>query len=198
MERREWGNGMPRKRGRECHEEKGELDLPCAMLSSQLPQGTKSTLTLGELDRFLDELAAPSTFSQLSLEPMRPSAPPTILQRLFRDSSLSPLALSVLVQIILRDLRPLLYPLPPMPVRHPTALLRCKSTAAPQQLSLHVAMWCWDPAMARLYRDGKGNVDWCADMAESITKSPHSLIPMSSGPVVGINVQVSRCRLLFC
>lgn len=143
----------------------------------------------------MDELAAPSLYSQMSQIPSQRASPHHILQRLLRESLLSPFAMSVLIQIILRDLRPLLYPLPHMAIRHPTSLLRVKSTAAPEQLGAHTAMWCWDPVMAELYRDGKGNIDFCADMAESIALLNASVLP--DGPIVGVNVQVRvLCRCM--
>lgn len=77
-----------------------------------------------------------------------------------------------------------------MPVRHPAVMLRVKTTEAPQQLGSHTAMWCWDEVMARLYRDGKGSVDWCADAAEAVAAATGSVVPVEPGPVLCINVQV--------
>lgn len=144
------------------------------------------------MDVLLDELAALSPFSQMSQVPIAPRPTGAILNDLYRGAGMSPRALAVLTQIILRDLRPLLNPLPPMRVRHPTLLLRVKSTAAPAQLGLHEAMWCWDPVMARLYRDGKGCMEWCAATAEAVaTAGGSAVVPIASGPIVGVNVQVS-------
>lgn len=44
--------------------------------------------------------------------------------------------------------------------------------------------------MARLYRDGKGSVDWCADAAEAVAAATGSVVPVEPGPVLCINVQV--------
>jgi len=152
----------------------------------QVPPGTRSTLGIAALDSVLDELAAPSLFSQLSQPPTRPRAQITILKLLYRKSHLSPYALSVLTQIILRDLRPLLSPLPHLPIRNPTAMLLLRSTAGPSQLGLYEAMRCWDRKMAEMYVGGKGSLDWCADMAEG--DRTQTIIP--AGPVIGVNVQV--------
>jgi len=149
--------------------------------------GEKSRLTLTEVDELLDELAAPSPFSQMSLPPSPARPQQVIIQALYRDARLSPYALAVLTQIILRDLRPLLAPLP---ASHPTTMLRCKITSAPEQLSVMSAMHAWDPAMARMYRDGKGCLDYCADMVERVRHG--ACLP--PGPVVGVNVQVSSGR----
>lgn len=132
------------------------------------------------MDRLLDQLAAPSAFSQLSQLP-DPASPDSIIKTLFRDSGLSAYAIAVLVQIILRDLRPLLAPLPDKV--HPTHLLNRALMPIPAQLGLSAAMQAWDPAMASLYRGGKGCLDWCADTAERRSY-------VSPGPVVGVNVQV--------
>lgn len=180
---------VPRPRGPQLDGKKGGFKIPTT-LTHQLPPETKSSLTLSELDKLLDQLAAPSPYSQLSIPPVDPPDPVVVLRQLFRDSNLSPNALGVLVQIIMRDLRPLLCPLPTMRTRHPTAMLRLKITAAPQPLNMHLAMWCWNPVMARLYRDGKGDIDWCADAAESVSSSPGQVIPVPPGPVLGVNVQV--------
>ncbi|KAL1408220.1 hypothetical protein Q8F55_005026 [Vanrija albida] len=71
-------------------------------------------------------------------------------------------------------------------------MLRLKITAAPQQLNIHQAMWCWDATMARLFRDGKGDIDWCADTAESVSSSSGQVVPVPPGPVVGVNVQIPK------
>lgn len=164
----------------------------------QIPAGTRSTLTIREVDQLLDALAAPSAFSQLSQPPLPIWTPTQLLTKLYRDSSLSPYSLSVLTQIILRDLRPLLNPLPQLPIRNPTAMLRIKSTAGPRQLDLLPAMRAWDGKMAELYRGGKGSLDFCADTVEVLGGGPGGVCKGSSvpaGPIVGVNVQVS-CLLL--
>lgn len=155
----------------------------------QLPAGHKSSLTITELDHLLDQLATLSPFSQLSQPGPSHLTQSSLLTRLFRDSDLSPYALAVLTQVILRDLRPLLNPLPRLPTRNPTAMLRLKSNTGPAQLELAQAMKCWGHRMAKLYFDGKGDLDWCADAVEDM-KTKTGIRRISAGPQVGVNVQV--------
>lgn len=138
-------------------------------LSRRESSETPSTISLHDIDSLLDELAASSPFSQLSQQPV-PRSTPEILTDVYRDAGLSPFALAVLTQIILRDLRPLLSPLPEVKHRNPTALLGIKTTAAPPQLELHDAMRRWDPRMLELYRSGVGSLDRCADMVEEMDR----------------------------
>jgi DNA ligase-4 len=98
--------------------------------------------------------------------------------------------MAVLTQIILRDLRPLLNPLPRLTTRNPTAMLRLKSNAGPAQLELYQAMRCWDVRMAKLYSTGKGDLDWCAHAVECMQEGVTNL-EIIRGPIVGVNVQVS-------
>ncbi|KAL7424949.1 hypothetical protein Q5752_000636 [Cryptotrichosporon argae] len=143
--------------------------------------GNECALSVSQVDRLLDRLAA-SPWSQLS---QAPAPGPDALERLYRDAGLSPRALGVLTQIILRDLRPLLCPLPRAPVRNPTAMLRLKTTDAPAQLSLCDAMRCWDRRAPRLYRT-KGNIDWCLDGLETGE--------FRTDPVLGVNIQIPNCQ----
>jgi DNA ligase-4 len=145
-------------------------------------------MTIAEVDSLLDQLASLSAFSQLSQPGPSTLSVTTILARLYRDSNLSPHALAVLSQIILRDLRPLLSPLPKLRVRNPTSLLRVKSTAGPEQLSLYDAMRCWNVRMLEMYKDGKGSLDYCADLVEG--KGDVRKIP--PGPIFGVDVPVGQ------
>lgn len=114
----------------------------------------------------------------------------SLLIRLFRDSGLSPYALAVLSQIILRDLRPLLNLLPKLNTRNPTAMLRLKSNTGPAQLELYAAMRCWDSRMGKLYSTGKGDLDWCADTIDGMQDG--QMAGIGHGPMVGVNVQVGH------
>ncbi|WVR08189.1 hypothetical protein IAU60_005235 [Kwoniella sp. DSM 27419] len=153
----------------------------------------QSRLSIREVDKLLDELASASPFSQLSQLPYPVRSTSNILRILYRDSSLSPYALSVLTQIILRDLRPLTSPLPRLRIRNPTAMLRLKSTAGPDQLSLQQAMKCWHPKMWQLHVGGLGDIDDCADEVERLGKDDNDL-DFSPAPVVGVNVKIPKCR----
>ncbi|KIR78547.1 hypothetical protein I306_04475 [Cryptococcus gattii EJB2] len=148
----------------------------------------RSLLTISALDTLLDELAASSSFSQLSQLPDAPRPIEKILTILYCEWKLSPYALSVLTQIILRDLRPLQDPIPCLPIRNPTALLRIKTKNSPCQLSLKDAMKCWDKRMWDLYNGGYGNLDLCADLLE---QNPLMDPSKNHGPIVGVNVAVS-------
>lgn len=159
------------------------------MTDGQLPKGHKSTMTISEVDGLLDSLASLSPFSQLSQPGPSSMTQATLLTRLYRDAGFSPYALAVLTQIILRDLRPLLNPLPRLTTRNPTSMLRLKSNTGPAQLELYQAMRCWHPKMLEMYNDGKGDIDWCADAIDMFS-TDDKRIKMPCGPLVGVNVQV--------
>ncbi|WWC65954.1 uncharacterized protein I303_108576 [Kwoniella dejecticola CBS 10117] len=153
----------------------------------------KSKLTIREVDLLLDELATSSSFSQLSQLPTTFRSPQTILSILYRESGLSPYGLCVLTQIILRDLRPLLNPLPKLPIRNPTTMLRMKSNTGPDQLTLRDAMITWDKRIWEFYNGGRGNIDVCADIIESLDNGLQEGIVMT-GPLLGTNVKIPKCR----
>lgn len=149
-------------------------------------------MNIRELDAILDELASLSSFSALSLPPNSPRDTSQILTHLYRDAGFSPYAMAVLTQIILRDLRPLLSPLPRLPVRNPTTMLRLTSTSGPAQLELIAALRTWDSRAADLYVGGKGDIDWCCDAVDNDSPGPSGQAQAhdTHGPVVGVNVQV--------
>ncbi|KIY50333.1 DNA ligase/mRNA capping enzyme, partial [Fistulina hepatica ATCC 64428] len=103
----------------------------------------RSTIGLDEISMCLDELAARSKFSDASLH-MRhpfPRATDDILRQIY--STLSPEDAGFLTQIILQDLRPMLYP-----VRedHYTSALLAMNANAIQGLTKYQAMKAWDPS----------------------------------------------------
>nr|XP_018260181.1 uncharacterized protein I303_07098 [Kwoniella dejecticola CBS 10117]OBR82339.1 hypothetical protein I303_07098 [Kwoniella dejecticola CBS 10117] len=167
-----------------------EVELAMRDRSSQSSSSHKSKLTIREVDLLLDELATSSSFSQLSQLPTTFRSPQTILSILYRESGLSPYGLCVLTQIILRDLRPLLNPLPKLPIRNPTTMLRMKSNTGPDQLTLRDAMITWDKRIWEFYNGGRGNIDVCADIIESLDNGLQEGIVMT-GPLLGTNVKVS-------
>lgn len=70
------------------------------------------------------------------------------MRRLFAQSALSPMGAAIVVQIILKDLRPLLYPLPEAVAEHYTsALLGWKSNAL-QLLTISQAVRVWETVMS--------------------------------------------------
>jgi hypothetical protein len=86
-----------------------------------------------------------------------------IIYELFIRSNLSPYASSVLIQIILNDLRPLLSPLPPEAMSFTLAL--SNQLKPVPQLDIFTAMSLWDPAARVLHRIW-GNVDLVMDEIE--------------------------------
>ncbi|WVF68578.1 hypothetical protein IAT40_003347 [Kwoniella sp. CBS 6097] len=156
---------------------------------------SKATLSIREVDNLLDKLASSSPFSQLSQTPIPLRQTSVILTDLYRTSNLSPYALAVLTQVILRDLRPLLNPLPNLPIRNPTAMLRMKSTAGPDQLTVRDAMICWDKRMWDLYVGGRGNLDKCVDLVEGQAgaDAKHEA-DVKVTPVIGVNVKIPKCK----
>lgn len=157
-------------------------------------------MTISEVDALLDQLAAWSSWSQLSQAPLDRPSPMTILRRLYRDSRMSPHALAVLTQVILRDLRPLTCPLPRLSFNRFDSLIMETITSAPEQLVLEKALHTWDPLMAKLYREGKGNIDWCATAAEETRAREEATdADIPPGPILGINVKVSSpsCGMLL-
>ena len=126
-----------------------------------------------------------------------PRSQTDILYDLFVRSNLSPFACSVLVQIILSDLRPLLSPLPPEALNFTTALL-VENKPTPQ-LDITAALEIWDWEARSLYRVWS-NLDVVLDEIErrgggagrrrrpdrSVTTDPDELVRP------GINIEV-RC-----
>lgn len=187
LSRRRW-YWLLRGRSQACDgQAKGEFNALSSC--SPLQPNETSVMTISEVDALLDQLAAWSSWSQLSQIPIDRQSPSNILRRLYRDSRMSPLALAVLTQVILRDLRPLLCPLPKLAAGHPEHLIYEPITNAPEQLTLEMAMLSWDPFMAKLYWEGKGDIDWCATAAEAI--QANSQTDVTPGPMLGINVKVA-------
>ncbi|WVQ75063.1 hypothetical protein IAR50_004672 [Cryptococcus sp. DSM 104548] len=152
----------------------------------------ESRFSLCELDSLLDELASDNHFSQLSQVQSQVRPPTEILIELYRHAKLSPYALSVLTQIILQDLRPLLDPLPRLEGgRCPGSYLRIKSNTRPKQLTMRDAMLGWDPKMWTYYKGGRGNMDTCADLAEELAAT---MAKVAAEPQVGVNVEITKCR----
>lgn len=115
--------------------------------------GSIGPKTIEEVDELLNELASKSAYSHKSIRSQyhkdRTRTRAAIFRSLFR--SLCPHDASVLTQIILKDLRPLLYPLTEF---HYTATLIHFNTASVRMLTLEHAMLAWDPSgyFLRFYR----------------------------------------------
>ncbi|ESK96426.1 atp dependent dna ligase domain protein [Moniliophthora roreri MCA 2997] len=119
-------------------------------LSSSDPEGYISSLSISTVDSLLDELASKSRFSDSSVR-KRISASKRrrredVLKDLFRP--LCPFDAACLAQIILKDLRPLMYPLSEKQM-HYTAALKVKSNSV-EELTIFDAMKMWDPTLSML------------------------------------------------
>ncbi|KAF8909426.1 hypothetical protein CPB84DRAFT_1766114 [Gymnopilus junonius] len=147
------------------------------------PDGFISPLSLAEVDKLLDELASKSAYSHHSIRSKypipcrRPRA--AIISALFRH--LSPEDASVLTQVILKDLRPLLYPLTEF--HYTTALIKF-NTASVRMLTKEHAMNTWDPSkrMSKFYRLRASLTD-AAAFAEQSSGAWHDISPSINLPV---------------
>lgn len=139
------------------------------------------------MDELLDELAATSPFSH---ESIRKKYPPhahrpklDILKTLFRQ--LPPLETAFLTHIILKDLRPILYPFPD--VNSSVALLNF-NTKAVKMLTKQDVMIAWDPSgyMLRLHR-----LEADLDAVSTAFELPHHAKPVPK-PNLGSMIQVCK------
>lgn len=145
--------------------------------------GSVGPRTIDELDELLNELASKSAYSHKSIRSQfpknRPGTRATILRTLFR--SLCAHDASVLTQIILKDLRPLLYPLTDF---HYTAALTHFNTASVRMLTLQHAMTAWDPSglFLRSYRM-RACVDEAAAFASQPSRIKSDIFPKIASPI---------------
>lgn len=174
----------------------------------------RSTLTIVQVDELLDELASHSPYSNLGSSATQiPRPRDVILRHLFLHSALSPFAISVLTQVILDDLRPLLNPLLAEAL-HPTTALQTREIVP--QLDIYQAMKAWDGRLRKWYRCC-ADLDWCFDhlselgINNSVMVDKRSLandlreefelqqpglgIDPESGPVLGVNIEASSLAL---
>jgi len=118
---------------------------------SDLKQESNRHVGLGvlQVDRLLTQLASLSPFSHSSVQrdPNLPSSRIEILKILY--SSLSPAEASFLTQIILKDLRPILYP---SKETHYTAALKHQKSNSVAPLNVADALKAWDPTLHSLSR----------------------------------------------
>ena len=104
------------------------------------------------VDGLLDELASHSGFSQMSQQPFhkrtKPRAQLAILREMY--SRVTPQEAAFLTQIILQDIRPVLYP---VPVVNTTLNLLCaEPTNKKCELGIYQTMKYWHMEMPRVYR----------------------------------------------
>ncbi|KAF8527280.1 hypothetical protein JB92DRAFT_2553330, partial [Gautieria morchelliformis] len=149
-----------------------------------------SSPSLQKIDTLLDELAALSGYSHLEGPRARPQRTrASILRDLYLD--LDPLEAKFMTQIILKDLRPVLYPLAET---HTTkSLLHYKSNAL-HVLSKWEVMSAWRSCMPRIYRV-RATLDEAARAVETLP----SMEQISSDhevflPILGIPIEVPKSQ----
>ena len=106
-------------------------------------------LSVLQVDRLLTQLASLSPFSHSSIQRNSnlPSSRAEILKILY--SSLSPTEASFITQVILKDLRPVLYP---SKETHYTAALKHQKSNSVIYLDVVDALKVWDPTLDALSR----------------------------------------------
>ena len=143
-----------------------------------------TTVSMSQIRTYLTELAANCSFSSpdvLKSSP-NPRGQRTILKDLYMH--LSPASASIVTQIILKDLRPLLYPL--HKIHYSTSLSKYKSNAV-KMLTKEDAMMAWDPS-GRMLRSFK--VQGTLSSVTTLDEGREGVI----APQIGIPVSV--CRVL--
>ncbi|KAG8984171.1 hypothetical protein FRB90_005496, partial [Tulasnella sp. 427] len=152
------------------------------------PMNTPGTeISLLDVDRLLDELAAHSPFSNATIHSRNPRPRPRkqILTELYR--TLTPQGASCITQIILKDLRPLLYPLPSN--RTTSNLLHFNSNAL-HELTIHEAMQICNPNMLKIFRI-RATLDAAAEALDELEAgSPSDEVFC---PKFGVPVEIPKC-----
>ncbi|GAA5899280.1 hypothetical protein JCM6882_009303 [Rhodosporidiobolus microsporus] len=153
-------------------------------------KGKGGELTLGRVDQFLDELAALSTYSADDVRQLRhaPSYRSRSTLSILNDllTPLTPSETSLVIQLLLRDLSPLLYPAPSC--SGDVALERYNSTAY-DRVKVLDAMRAWHGGMERLYL-AVADLDWCAWQVEEAIRLDRRLPPAI--PRVGLPVKIPK------
>jgi DNA ligase 4 len=145
----------------------------------------QEALSIFELDALLDELAALSSYSHALIrsahpaEARRPRA--TILRALYSASSAFECA--CITQIILKDLRPLLYP---TSESHYSTALTLYNSVAVATLTCEDAMRVWDPS-GRMLRARRT----CAQLDLAAVRIDE--VEDSARPNVGTLIQIPKC-----
>lgn len=146
-----------------------------------------SSLSIAQVDDLLDELASNSGFSDVSIRTKYPRGVRRgrlpLLKTLFR--SLSPIDASFITHIILKDLRPVLYPL--QETHYTTTLINYNTTSV-RMLTKEHAMRAWDPtcSMLKAYFV-RSTIDAAATCFEL---PPHQRGP--NVPRIGVPVEVTH------
>ena len=186
-------------RGERLKKWQGEDAIGClgeegGSIMSATTQSQASTVcvTLQQVDALLTELASKCAYSDSSVHASFVGAPQrrsreAILTTLY--TSLTPAECAVVTQIILKDLRPLLYPIPTDATHYTAALLQYKSNAV-TTLTKEAAMHAWDPSgrLSVIYRT-RANLEEATRTYDRL--QPGDAMP---DPVVGTPIQVSSAN----
>ncbi|KAL4248499.1 ATP-dependent DNA ligase family protein [Abortiporus biennis] len=157
-------------RGRALKEWNDESSLGCLGVEVEKilkfgPHVEESTIPMSRVDTLLTELACTCAYSSkdIRLTFPHPRKRKEILKELYRN--LSPHSAGIVTQIILKDLRPILYPLPE--THYTTSLLSYNSKSL-KILTKEEAMKAWDPS-GRLLRAYfvRSSLDAASDMYEA-------------------------------
>ncbi|KAF7309678.1 DNA-LIGASE-A3 domain-containing protein [Mycena indigotica] len=156
-------------------------------LTSSFDSAYISSLSMSEVDDLLDELAANSGFTDSAL---RTKYPPsnrrdrsTIIRLLYR--SLPPSEAGWLTQMILKDLRPMLYPLQET---HYSRALKTHNSVSVVELACKDAMKVWDPSLHMLH--GYRLRSRLEDAARAFERGE----PISWNPQCGEPVPIPKAR----
>lgn len=144
--------------------------------------------SLEDVDRLLDELASLSSFSVTHHRTHPKRSRVSILRDLYMP--LSPSGAAFMTQIILQDLRPLLYPLEHRSTH--TNLLEFKSNAV-SYLTKWEVMKVWHTDMPRIY-NSRAHLDDAAQLVEDLENGCSNLERMAMfDPTIGTPVEIPKC-----
>lgn len=115
----------------------------------------------------------------------KPRTRTSILSELY--ANLTPFGAACMTQIILKDIRPVLYPIPS--TRTTVSLLRFRSNAI-HELTLHESMAIWDSRMPKIYKV-RASLDAAAEAVEGLSRGQIVMDPFK--PVMGTPVAIPKC-----
>ncbi|THH32366.1 hypothetical protein EUX98_g1806 [Antrodiella citrinella] len=152
-------------------------------LARHLAENLDTLHTLQDVDMLLTELATTSPFSSASVRSAapKPRSKRAILTELFR--SLDDTEAAFMTQIILKDLRPIVYPIEET---HYSTSLLLYNTNAINMLTKEEAMKIWDPSfkMLRAY-----SVRATLEAAAEIYEDPNAELT----PRLGVPIGIPKC-----
>ncbi|KIJ55558.1 hypothetical protein M422DRAFT_240172 [Sphaerobolus stellatus SS14] len=150
-------------------------------------QGTSPSLQ--HVDELLDELASLSGFSNLGGSRKRIRRPrAAILRDIY--ANLDPREAKFMTQIILRDLRPVLYPLSET---HTTRALLQYNTTSVQILTKWQVMKTWHTSMAKIYR-ARASFDEAANVVEALMSNQANATKHDFSPILGVQLEVPKSQ----